>query len=254
MTKKTIFSVLVGLLFALAWARPAWPCSGFTAHDGQTVLAGQNEDYYGEAYATGMETLLWFVPGAGGNYGVVAWGFANRFSQGGMNTEGLFFDGFATAAHTVDGTGTATFGMDTLVETLQVSQTVYEAVAVLRTYDLAPVFGSAQLFFVDRFGDSVVFDGSHVDEAVGDYQVVTNWLFHYPELGNYPCWRYDLMTDMMENGLELTVGYFAQIADAVHQGWFNTQIYTRYTTIGELTAGVLHLYYDLDYSNLSGFV
>ncbi len=251
---KTLISIFVGLLLTLQGLRPAHPCSGFTAHDGQTVLAGQNEDYYGESWQTGMETRIWFVPSEGGKYGCVAWGFANLYPQGGMNDQGLFWDGFATAEHTVDGTGVETFTIDTLVETMQVSATVSEAILYLRTFDLEPILGPAQLFFADRFGDSVVFDGSHVDEASGDFQVVTNWLFHYPELGAYPCWRYDVMTDMMENGLELTVDYFASIANAAHQGYLFDQIYTRYSTIGELNRGVFHLYYNLDYENPITFV
>lgn len=251
---KTLACLLVGLLITLQGLTPAHPCSGFTAHDGQTVLAGQNEDYYGPSYQLGMETQMWFVPGAGGNYGCVAWGFANDYPQGGMNDQGLFWDGFATAAHTVDGTGVETFTMTTLVELMQVSATVQEAILFLRTFNLAPALGTAQLFFADRFGDSAVFDGHLITQPTGDFQVVTNWILDQPELGGYPCWRYATMMDMMENGLELTVDYFASIAEAVHQGHLGTQIYTRYTTIGELNNGVFHLYYDLDYDNPLTFV
>ncbi len=43
MTKKTLLCAFTGVLLTVAGIRPAHPCSGFTAHDGQTVLAGQNE-------------------------------------------------------------------------------------------------------------------------------------------------------------------------------------------------------------------
>jgi hypothetical protein len=247
--------VAAGFVVLVHGVRSAYSCSGFTAHDSETVLVGQNEDYYavGEtAYDT--RTLVRFVPGENGNYGVMLWGFAFAFPQGGMNDQGLFYDGFATPEHTVDSTGTLAPTETMTIEMMQNSATVYEAVDFLQMYDLTQVFPYAQVFFADRYGDSVVFDGTHVDDATGDYQVVTNFLFHEPELGNYPCWRYDLMTDMMENGLELTVDYFASIGEAVHQGNFNTPLYTRYTTIGELKEGVVHLYYDLDYSKVMTFV
>ena len=41
---KTLAAVIALLLVTLGGITPALPCSGFTAHDGQTVLAGQNED------------------------------------------------------------------------------------------------------------------------------------------------------------------------------------------------------------------
>lgn len=250
---KTLMSLVVGLLLSLGAPRPALPCSGFTAHDGQTVLAGQNEDYYGENWQGQMGTLLWFVPAEAGRYGYVAWGYANHFSQGGMNDQGLFWDGFATPDHTTDSTGTVSVTSSYLEEMMQQSATVSEAVAIMDTYDLGTSF-LAQFFFVDASGDSAVYDGRDVTWATDDYQVVTNWLLPRPELGYYPCWRYATMTDMMQNGLELTVDYFASIAEAVHQGHLGTPIYTRYTTIGELNSGVFHLYYDLDYDNPLTFV
>lgn len=250
---KTLVSLSVGLLLCVAAPRPALPCSGFTAHDGQTVLAGQNEDYYGESYLADVQTLMWFAPAESGLYGYVAWGYANHFSQGGMNDQGLFWDGFATATHTVDGTGTAPFTMTTLEEMMQVSATVGEALAFLQTHNLNAI-AQAQYFLVDQYGDSAIFDGSVTTWATEDYQVVTNWLMTQPELGGYPCWRYATMTDMMQNGLELTVDYFRSMAEAVHQGHLGTPIYTRYTTIGELNNGVFHLYYDLDYDNPLTFV
>ncbi|MFH2008474.1 MAG: MYXO-CTERM sorting domain-containing protein [bacterium] len=59
---------------------------------------------------------------------------------------------------------------------------------------------------------------------------------------------------MTQNGLELMVGYFAEMADAVHQGSLSTDIYTRYTTISDLTTGTFWLYYHLDYENPVEFV
>jgi choloylglycine hydrolase len=244
---KPLAAIAAAVLAVLTGLSPARPCSVFTAHDAQTVLAGNNEDYYG-----GDPTIIWFVPPENGKYGFVAWGFQeNHFSQGGMNDQGLFWDGMATAALEItNDTGTKPFTITTLEEVMQVSATVDEAITALREYQLSGVLGSAQLMFADRFGNSAIFEGDEVIYPAGDYQVGTNFLNSHPELGGHPCWRYDTLTAMMESGLELTVAYFTEMADAVHQGTeVGPGIYTRYTTIGDLVEGMIYLYMDLDYDN-----
>ncbi len=244
---KQFFALAMTSLMLLAVSPRALPCSVFTAHDTQTVLAGNNEDYYGDD-----PTIIWFVPPEQGKYGYVAWGYqSNHFSQGGMNDQGLFWDGMATAAHDIiPDDGTKPFTITSFEEVMQVSETVDEAIAALREYRLSGVMGSAQLLFADRFGNSAIFEGDSVVYPSGDYQIGTNFLHSHPELGGYPCWRYDTLESMMESGLDLTVAYFTDMADAVHQGTeVGPDIYTRYATIGDLLGGKIYLYMDLDYEN-----
>ena len=75
-----------------------------------------------------------------------------------------------------------------------------------------------------------------------------NFYWSNPDLGNYPDWRLDVLTEMMEDGLDLSIDYFTEMADAVHQGMVSYDgLYTRYTTVAELGTGEFHLYYDLMY-------
>jgi hypothetical protein len=232
-------------VIALLTVSPARPCSVFTAHDSQSVLAGNNEDYYGTD-----PTIIWFVPAEDNKYGYVAWGYQhNHFSQGGMNDQGLFWDGLATAQHEItNDNGTKPFTLATFEEVMQSSATVDEAIANLREYRLTQVMSAAQLLFADRNGDSAIFEGDAVIYPTASYQIATNFLQSQPELGGYPCWRYAVLQSMMEQGLEVTVEYFAAMADAAHQGVeVGPDIYTRYTTIGDLAEGRIYLYFDLDY-------
>ena len=233
------------LVIALLRVPPARPCSVFSAHDSQSVLAGNNEDYYGTD-----PTIIWFVPAEAGKYGYVAWGYQhNHFSQGGMNDQGLFWDGLATAQHEItNDNGTKPFTLTTFEEVMQSSATVDEAIANLREYRLTQVMSSAQLMFADKNGDSAIFEGDTIIYPTADYQIATNFLQSQPELGGYPCWRYAVLQSMMEQGLEVTVEYFTAMADAAHQGVeVGPDIYTRYTTIGDLVEGKIYLYFDLDY-------
>jgi choloylglycine hydrolase len=238
--------VWVCAVATVATTAPADACSVFTAHDDVTVLAANNEDYFGD-----IPTILWFVPPEGDKHGYVAWGYAdNHFSQGGMNDQGLFWDGLATPSLPIENcTGTKPFTLMTMEEVMQDSATVEEAIANLLEYDYSAVLEPAQFLFVDANGDSAIFEGDLViyPDAV-DYQIALNFYWSNPDLGGYPDWRLDVLSDMMESGLELTVDYFTEMADAAHQGTVAyDQIYTRYTTVAELGSGEFYLYYDLMY-------
>jgi MYXO-CTERM domain-containing protein len=245
------FAILLAGMAVMSSATSALPCSVFTAHDDKTVLAGNNEDWYG-----GEANLIWFVPPESAKNGYVAYGWAsNRFSQGGMNDQGLFWDGLATPTVVCKQcSGPDPFTLTSLEEILQDSDTVQEAIDNLLKYDSAEVLESAQLIFADANGDSAIFEGDEIIWPQYDYQIATNFLQSNPDLGNYPCWRYDTLETLMQAGPELTVDYFRQMADAVHQGSApGSGVYTRYTTVGDLKKGELYLFRDLDYSRCVRF-
>ena len=73
---------------------PEQSCTIIYATDGNTVLAGNNEDYIN------TNSIIWFVAPEEGKLGRVYFGFDTFWPQGGMNEEGLFFDG-ATAGNMV---------------------------------------------------------------------------------------------------------------------------------------------------------
>ena len=57
--------------------------------DGKTFF-GSNEDFWDS------DTNIWFYPAEEGKYGRVFFGYNNGFPQGGMNDQGLSFDGAST--------------------------------------------------------------------------------------------------------------------------------------------------------------
>ena len=85
--------ILVTGLLTLADTTPA--CTAFLVAQGDTVLVGDNEDYFNP------RTHVWFVPAEEGKLGRVYFGFDDFNPQGGMNERGLFFDGFTTAPRKV---------------------------------------------------------------------------------------------------------------------------------------------------------
>jgi hypothetical protein len=237
---KTTITIMAWVFVTLAGAGRAWPCSIFTAHDAQTILVGNNEDYLPELVDA---TLIWYKPAATGKKGYVAWGFErDHFSQGGMNEEGLFFDFLGTPKHAPKKWGGKALSLTTFEEMLQACATVDQALAFIKQYDLSKDLTTAQIMLVDKTGASAIFDGTTVTRGTGKHHVGTNFLPADTSAGGYPCWRYTAIDKMMNSGLKLTPAYFASMAEAARQGNL-----TLYTTICDLKAGKIHLYHAGNY-------
>jgi hypothetical protein len=104
-----------------------------------------------------------------------------------------------------------------------------------------------QVLWVDKNGDSIIIEGDDIVVKEGEYQVVTNFIHTHPELGGYPCWRYDTAVNMLEEMNELTIEYFTSICNATH----NTGTYPSvYSNVYDLTEGILYLYYFYNYENV----
>ncbi len=244
MRHATITSIaVIGLLLI---SIPARPCSLFTATDGKEVLIFNNEDWWANE-----PTHMWFVPPSDGKYGYVAWGFGNHFPQGGMNDQGLFWDGLATPTLPIENcTGKIPYDSSTMGEVMQNSATVTQAIENLQAYDYTTVLETAQLMFADANGDSAIFEGDITIFPEENYQYALNFYWSDTSLGGYPDWRLDVIEKMVASGVEVTLPYFTELAEAVSQGTDpGASLYTRYTTIGDLTRGHFYLFYDLDYEN-----
>src|SRR5512143_2617171 len=69
--------------------QPGQSCTVFYAASGDLALAGNNEDSYGPL------TRAWFISASEGRYGRVYFGYDDLLPQGGLNDQGLFFDGLS---------------------------------------------------------------------------------------------------------------------------------------------------------------
>jgi len=238
--------VMILLSTQLLWAAEVKSCSVFAASDGTNVFAGNNEDM-----PPSVPQEIWFVPPREGKFGYVAYGdLSDHFSQGGMNDQGLFFDGTASPklAVTPNPNGCEPHAM-LLEEVLANCATVQQALDHLAQYNPSPWMSVAQLFFADKYGDAAILEGDIIwRKEEKPYLVVTNFYHSNPELGNSPCRRYDIINSMMENGLKVTLEYFVDMAKAAQP-----KSPTVYTTIGDLVKGKLYLYYRQDFEHAIEF-
>ena len=67
--------------------QPGQGCTVFYAASSDLAIAGNNEDSFSPL------TGAWFIPASDGRYGRVYFGYDDLSPQGGLNDQGLFFDG-----------------------------------------------------------------------------------------------------------------------------------------------------------------
>jgi hypothetical protein len=252
---KILSIVIIGFFFINGLNSIVLGCTGFTASDSSNVLVGNNEDL-----SLLADPQLRIIPPSGNNYGRVVfyckWPYpfnSGTYSAfGGMNDQGLFFDIYSTPNLVpTNPSDKPTYNQDIFAYCIRTCATVDEVVDVFNTY-YVPYMDDIQGFFVDRTGNSVIIEGDEVIFKQGNYQVVTNYLQTHPELGWYPCWRYDTAESMLEDMDDLSVDYFKEICEAVHVERVALPDYildTVYSNICDLNNGIMYYNFFHDYNN-----
>ncbi|MCK4679020.1 MAG: hypothetical protein KAT48_12870, partial [Bacteroidales bacterium] len=106
----------------------------------------------------------------------------------------------------------------------------------------------AQYLVGDSSGHSMIVEGDHIIVIEDSYQVLTNFYQSHPELGGYPCWRFETASEMLNSNNELTPYFAGSILAATHQeGKYPTQ----YSNIYDLKNGLIYLFY---YHNYEEFI
>ena len=220
-------------------------CIAFLAHDGKLALGGNSEDWKDPA------TYLWFNPAEEDRYGRVSFGFGNLWPQGGVNDQGLFFDGMMTDPLPLEkSSGKEPRPHDVLDRMLRECATVDEAVKFLDRFRL-PDLTNAMLFVGDRQGDSAIYEGDEVLRGDGRLQVVTNFYQSRQSADEARCWRKkkadEIFAARFGKDDALTIDLARTVLDAVHQ---EGKYATKYSNIYDLTNGDIYLYCNHDFDNV----
>ena len=214
---------------------PYHKCTVLYASDGSTALGGNNEDW------SDSNTRMWFYPASDDCYGWVKFGFAGGYPQGGMNDQGLFWD--ATGCAWLDmphsGANKQYYRGSLMEKIIKECGSVAEARRVLNRYYCDDQF-SSQYLIGDSSGHSMIVEGDSILEKNSTFQVLTNFYHSRPDLGGYPCWRYDKARSMLEEGGDPTPYLFGSVLSATHQeGRYPTQ----YSNIYDLKRREVYLFY-----------
>jgi len=210
-------------------------CTIFYASDGITILAGNNEDW------SDPKTAFRLIPSSDGKHGWIKFGYAGGYPQGGMNDQGLFWDatGCAYLEMPFSETSKEKYSGSLMIKVMEECASVQEARTIFENYYCEDQY-RAQYLIGDKSGTSIIVEGDSIIAKNGNYQVATNFYQSHPELGGYPCWRYDTAVSMLHNSSDLSTYLIGSILSATHQeGKYPTQ----YSNIYDLKQGIIYLFH-----------
>jgi len=168
--KSLLLGHRLARLICFAIAGPALACTVAVLVDGGRVLFCNNEDW------SDPQTRLWFVPSAT-HYGCAYVGFGNGWGQGGLNTQGLAFDGVAGFREEWEHDGVQPKAPRHSVERmLESCANVEDAIAFYTRY-FEPAFAGAKLVVADRSGASAVIGAK--DGRLEVVRRVSSFVFGY---------------------------------------------------------------------------
>ena len=239
---------ILAVFFLISPNSLSYPCTVFNATKNGKRLAGNNEDN------TGVNSKIRVMPASEGKYGVIYFYQNLTFPQGGMNDQGLFFD----VAGCPSSQGPVIPGKPPLpwsiehnlnLEFLQKCANVEEALELVQSYSY-PFKMRTQTMFVDKTGASAIIGWINgefkVTRKKGAYQIMTNFSVSNPELGNFPCLRYEIASNLL-NKSDVSIKSFRNILSAVHH---EGRVRTVYSNIYDLNQGLIYVYNHHDFENV----
>lgn len=257
---------LAGLIWAApGWGAPAWAapvsgqgldsqsaggcgpfrlgqgCTVFYAADDTLALGGNNEDYWNPL------TKVWFLPAANGKHGRMYFGFDDYNPQGGMNDQGIFFDGLAVSNITVPSEGKPVYNNGPLIDKAMADcSTVACVLDIFDTYDRSGTW-NGQLLVGDSTGDAAIIEPLAVIRKSDWYLLATNFYQSQTKPEDAACWRFKKATEMFQAADGPSVDLFRAILDAVHQ---EGEAHTLYSNIYDLKQRTVYLYLFHDFEHV----
>ena len=235
--------ILFVLPFILLTAMQAYACTIFYVVQDNKIFAGSNEDW------KDPHSKIWFYPAEHNKHGWIKFGWGSGFPQGGINDQGLFWDASSCAylAMPVSEADKEKYTGALMQKVIEECADIEEALEVFANYYCEDQY-KAQYLVGDSSGNSVIVEGDYLLPIEGNYQILTNFYHSHPDLGGYPCWRYETADNMLGGTYNLTPYFVGSVLDATHQeGKYPTQ----YANIYDLKNSRIYLFH---YHNYEEFV
>jgi len=218
---KNFYTCMVLMVFLLPalMVSSSRACTVFYIYKDGRVLAASNEDW------KDPNTRMWFYPASQDKHGWVKFGFSGGFPQAGMNDCGMLWDATAGPYQAMP------FSEETrILFDGALMQMVMEECADIT--DVQDVF--SQYYCQDQYrgqylvggpeGYSLIVDGDMLIQNDHSFQALTNFHQSNPELGGYPCWRYEKAVEMLNACDSVTEYCMGTVLAATHQnGAYPTQ-------------------------------
>lgn len=235
MTLKLIKLVSI-LIFSLSIK--TFGCSIFTASSDKIVLAGNNEDM------CTANTEIHLIPGTREKYGRIFWGFiGDENYQGGMNENGLFFDGAGTQEVFMSKSDLPEFDGRYIMETvLEKCKTVSEAINFIKQYS-HPWLKYCHILIADANGDAVIVEWGNnklnfITKGDKNFLIATNFNITESKEVSNECQRYNIAHNILLKE-QPSISTFEKALSLTHQeGNFGTV----YSNICDLSNQKVYLY------------
>jgi len=214
-------------------------CTIFYIYKDGKVLAASNEDW------TDPNTKMWFFPASADRHGWVKFGFAGGFPQAGMNDCGLFWDGTAGPhlGMPYSEENKILYDGPLMQKVMEECSGIPEAIEIFDHYYCQDQY-RGQYLVGGAAGNSMIVEGDNIIHNDHGFQVLTNFYQSNPDLGGYPCWRFDKAVEILESCDSLTDYYMGTVLAATHQeGKYPTQ----YSLIFDPQQDMIYLFYYHNY-------
>jgi hypothetical protein len=223
--------------------QPGQGCTVVYAASGDLAFAGNNEDSFNPL------TRAWFIPASDGRYGRVYFGYDDLSPQGGLNDQGLFFDGLYVPYKALGISAQKPDFPDgplaMLDEVMARSATVDEALVFFERYSPSGL-EAGQLFFGDKAGNSAIVEGDAIIRKKGPYQIATNFRLSENPDPPYLDGRYNTADKLLSQADNYSVELIRQALDATHQEDYAQTVYSQ---VYDLKHGLIYLYLFHDFQN-----
>ena len=240
--KKTTPYLLSIFIFISMSGTSVVACSVFNASGVDKVYAATNKDW------NNKNTRIRFYAPSEGKYGRVYFGYqvSEGFQNvGGMNEHGLWYDGASLPSRSdiYNHFNKPTVNGELCEKALEECATVEEVIQ-LYTHYYTPHWQGHSMW-ADRLGNSVIIEYGEKDVVFlrkeQGYQVMTNYyLSDSANLRWSNCHRFNAITEILNNGKELSVELMTRALDASHKEGLTP---TLFSNVYDLKKGEIYIYH-----------
>ena len=219
-------------------------CTIFTISNDESTFFGNNEDWINP------NTYMMIRPALSANeYGGIFFGFDNFVFQGGINSEGLSYDGNALSPRALN------FHPEKLIPlewvpniAMKYCSNISQVISLIKKYDWRSMHREMkyQVHFADSNGDAIVvspgLDGEiKITKKTSNESFLVSTNFNLDDEDSRYCWRYQTASTMLEaiSDKELDINKIKDILAAVHQE--GPTVNTVYSNIMDLKNKMIYL-------------
>lgn len=253
--RKIIFlHLFLWTLMTISCIGKAFSCSMYKVSANGKTMVGNNEDSWGR------DARIWFEQGSAGKFGVVCVGYARKqpHPDGAMNEHGLVFDAF-TMPHKSNIPGRDPHKKDfayahikTIMQQCKTVDEVHTFLAALNLHVLngSPIFNGGMLLFVDKTGKYLVVEVGKMTLGNDDKFALANFsIADTKDLSMVKTERYRKGIAFLNNKpADTQLSYCTALSDTMSVRRAKVGDGTLYTSIYDLEAGLVHLYFFHDFS------